>query len=93
MPTTKIKLGQEVRDIVTNYRGIAVSCTQYLTGCNRISVQPPYDTKRGVLPEELAFDEPNLVVVSSGILPPKEKKPRGGPRTHIVATGVKYVGR
>ena len=37
---TKIKLGQEVRDRVTGFKGIATARTTYLQGCDRISVQP-----------------------------------------------------
>lgn len=78
----EIKLGQEVRDKVTGFKGIAVGKTEYLQGCNRISVQPKVN-KEGGLVECESFDEPDLEVIGNGILPkpePKPKPPPCGPR-------------
>lgn len=78
-----IKLGQEVKDRVTGFRGIAVGRTTYLQGCNRILVQPKVD-KEGKMLEGSAFDEPDIVVIGDGLLPKPEKfkEPPGGPRPH-----------
>lgn len=73
----KIKLGQEVEDVVTGFKGIATSRTIYMRGCDRYSVSPP--AKDGVLPEQEAFDEPDLRVVGDGVYVKPEEKP-GGPR-------------
>lgn len=79
-----IELGQEVRDRITDFKGIAVGRTTYLQGCNRILVQPKVD-KKGEIPEPQSFDEPDLEFIGDGILPPPEPKPKkkpGGPRPY-----------
>ncbi len=78
----EIKLGQEVKDSVTGFKGIAIGRTTYLQGCNRILVVPKVN-KAGELLDSVAFDEPDLEVIGDGILPkpkPKPTKPPGGPR-------------
>ena len=76
---TRIGLGQEVRDEVTGFKGIAVSRTEFLQGCCRIEVQPKTD-KDGKLQELGTFDEPQLEVIGRGILPEVVKeKELGGP--------------
>ncbi len=57
-----IKLGDEVKDMVSGFQGIAVARYQYLQGCNRIGVQPPVD-RDGKLPEMATFDEPQMEVI------------------------------
>lgn len=75
-----IKLGCEVKDRVTGFKGIAVSKTSYLQGCDRIAVQPKW--VEGEVPKVADFDEPDLTVVGDGILPPVKptSRNRGGPR-------------
>jgi len=76
----KVKLGQEVKDRITGFKGIATSRTTYLQGCERIGVSPPVD-KEGKLPEPESFDEPDLIVLSEGVLPrEKPNRQNGGPR-------------
>ena len=76
-----IELGQEVKDRVTGFKGIATAKTTYLQGCDRFSVTPPV-SKSGDLQDTQSFDEPDLIVVSDGILPKvvKPQTPPGGPR-------------
>lgn len=57
-----IKLGDEVVDTVSGFKGIAISNTKYLHGCNRISVQPKVQ-KDSSLPELQVFDETRLKTV------------------------------
>jgi len=76
-----IKLGDEVRDKVSGFQGIAVCKHIYLGGCDRISIQPPVD-KEGKLPEAATFDEYQLEVVEKEKYKKEEKKkkpPPGGP--------------
>ena len=72
-----VNLGDEVKDKVSGFRGIAVSKHLYLQGCARISVQPKID-KEGKLPECQAFDEPQLEIIKSKMIEQGNKKP-GGP--------------
>jgi hypothetical protein len=75
-----IELGDKVKDLVTGYTGIAIARTQWLQGCDRILVQAPVlaDSK---IPDDRAFDEPQLVIVKKGAAKPKAKKAKtGGPQ-------------
>ena len=75
-----VKLGQEVKDRITGFQGIAVGRTVFLQGCARILVQPPLD-RDGKMIEAVSFDEPELEVIGQGVLPkPKKDEPPGGPR-------------
>jgi hypothetical protein len=69
----KCILGQEYTDKITGFKGIAVYRTTWISGCDRIGLQPPVD-KDGDIPDIQSFDEPMLVKV-----PVRNKKP-GGPR-------------
>jgi hypothetical protein len=54
-----IRLGDEVRDSITGYSGIAVSRTEHLTGAPRVCVQPK--VMDGTKPaEDFWFDEGRL---------------------------------
>lgn len=75
----QVRLGEQVQDRVSGFKGIAVATTTYLQGCNRILVQPRIG-KDGELPEPCAFDESDLKVIGNGILPKPETKKNGGPR-------------
>lgn len=78
-----VSLGDEVRDIVSGFKGIAIARTSYLQGCDRICVQPPVD-EDGKLPKEAHFDEPQLEVVK--LRKVREEKPKtdnGGPDKYL----------
>ena len=77
----EVELGDEVKDTVSGFAGIAVARHTYLQGCARISVQPPVN-KDGTLPEERSFDEPQLEVKKPKVI--KEgKRDTGGPEKHM----------
>ncbi len=57
-----INLGDEVRDSVSGFKGIAVSKHVYLHGCTRITVCPKVG-KDGSFKDERAFDEPQLILI------------------------------
>lgn len=67
-----IKLGQEVRDRVTGFKGIVTVKLEFINGCRRVEVQPKVD-KKGEMLDSATFDEPNLEVIGDGILPKEEK--------------------
>lgn len=73
-----INLGDEVKDMVSGFQGVAVARHTYLQGCARISIQPPID-KDGRLPDSYAFDEPMCEVIKAGKVAPVEAKKPGGP--------------
>lgn len=68
-----IKLGDEVKDTVSGFQGIALLRHSYLQGCDRICIQPPVN-KDGELPKTATFDEPSLVIV-------EKQKAKEGNRT------------
>lgn len=70
-----IELGDEVRDTISGFKGIAVGRTTWLFGCDRITVHPQGLTKEGKTFETQAFDEPQLVVV-------KKAKKKDVPENH-----------
>jgi len=63
--SVKIELGQEVKDKVTGFSGIATSHIRYLTGCDQIGVTPP--TKDGKCESIEYFDHRRLDVIGDGI--------------------------
>ena len=84
--TDRIDLGDEARDTITGYRGVVIARTQWLTGCDRLTLQPPVD-KEGKVPENASFDEPYLELVKAGKVPKESalgqaeaRRRTGGPR-------------
>lgn len=91
----RIQLGDEVKDTVTSYQGIAIAITEWLNGCRRIIVQPRTLGKDGEMPKSEQVDENQLVIVAKGVVvgqnvPPvalvREPMPArsGGPREDAV---------
>lgn len=78
----RIKLGQEVRDNVSGFQGIATCRCLWLHGCERIVVQPPFSKKEGKLPDTGCFDEPQLEIVGEGVLV-KDQPPTYGDNTYV----------
>lgn len=78
--STSVKLGMEVKDIVTGYTGIAVAAVEYLQGCRRVTIQAKVK-EDGTIPEDGTFDEPQLEIIGRGILPApkKQEDDNGGP--------------
>ena len=77
-------LGDQVKDVVSGFSGIAMCRHIYMQGCNRISVQPKVD-RDGKLPEAQTFDEPQLVIIKSSVVPAKDipKDEKGGPDKYM----------
>lgn len=65
-----IELGDEVKDSVSNFKGIAVSRHSYLQGCDRITVQAPVN-KKGKLEDSVTFDEEQLERITLQKVPRK----------------------
>ena len=56
----KYELGQELKDIITGFRGIAVGRTEYLTGCNHYGLCSQ-KMKEGKPGDWQWFDESRLI--------------------------------
>jgi hypothetical protein len=60
-----VQLGDTVRDVVSNFKGIVTSRTEYLNDCVRYGVQPQVD-KDGKLPAGEYFDWHQLEIIKRG---------------------------
>ena len=76
-----VTLGDEVKDKVSGFKGIAVCRHSYLNGCDRITVQPK-SIKGLELPDERSFDEPQLDVTKKKVVK-QGRKDTGGPERHM----------
>ena len=74
---SKINLGDQVKDKVTGFTGIATARVEFLNGCTRIAVQTDV-LKDGLSQDSPYIDEPQLEVVKKEVV---ECGPRdtGGP--------------
>lgn len=72
-----IKLGSEVEDVVTGFKGIITARAEYLNGCMRLYVQPKVD-KDGKHQEGLWIDEPQLIMTGETNIQPGTRD-KGGP--------------
>lgn len=69
MKSEAIQLGNEVKDKISGFRGIAISRCEYLYGCVRVGVQPKAIKKDASSPNDaIYFDEPQLELVGKGIV-------------------------
>lgn len=74
----EVKLGDMVKDRVTNMEGIAVSRTEYLNGCIRFGVQQAMTTD-GKVPDAHFADVEQLEVIAVSKVQVK-RRPGGGDR-------------
>lgn len=84
-----IRLGDEAVDTVSGFKGIAISSTRYLQGCERVGLQPKVK-KDGILQEPSYFDEPQLKVTKrNGV---KNKDNTSGGVAYAIPT-MKGIGK
>ena len=65
-----IVLGQECKDKVTGFKGIAIGHCKYMTGCDQYGLSPKV-SKDGKIEPVQWFDEARLTVIGKGILASK----------------------
>lgn len=76
MEKREIKIGHEVKDIVTGITGTVMAHTQWLTGCDTVVVEPKVGSD-GKKPDNLSFDLNRVEYHSEGVRPkffPEEYK-------------------
>lgn len=87
---TEAQMGRTYRDEHTGFEGVCTAVHFYLTGCNRASLEAPFDKKTGKIGDEVAFDTIRLIDLKTGNKidqPPAQPSPppvramTGGPRT------------
>lgn len=59
-----IEFGDKVKDIVTEFEGIAIGINIWMTGCKQIAVQPSVIKDDGSLSSATWFDESRLEIVA-----------------------------
>ena len=77
-----INLGDEVQDTITGFKGIAIARSIWLTGCDRITIQPKGLNKDGKPYESQTFDEGMIKVLKTKKHERKNNK-TGGPKPEI----------
>ena len=65
MKTTKqkVKLGDKVRDSITNYEGVCTSITNFLNGCRRIGIQGDKLDRNNLPVDVYVVDETTVEVI------------------------------
>lgn len=79
----RFKLGETVKDKITSFQGVVIARTEYLTGCNRYSIQTK-DLHEGKPVEWQQFDEDQLEKVKEKITKIKTDKTKGGVKPKIL---------
>ena len=67
MKISEIKLGQEVKDLVTGMTGIVMYHLKFLNGCHQLGVQDRKLSKEGETKKFEYFDTEQLEIVGEGI--------------------------
>ena len=79
MTKFKHNVGNKAKDRLTNYKGIIVSRTEWITGCNTYGIQATI--KEGIIPDPQNVDEDSIKILQGGLsLKSKKIKEPGGPK-------------
>ena len=76
-----IELGDEVRDILTGFEGIAVMRAEYFNGCMQYEVQPKINEKKE-LPDSVYIDSQQLEIMKKFDPDEEKEETGGGSRNH-----------
>lgn len=78
----KFELGDELKDVITGFKGIVRGRSQYLTGCNSYGIQSQKLSENGNPQEWKWFDEDQLTRVKKEKIVLNEKaRETGGPNS------------
>lgn len=81
-----IKLGDRVKDIYTGFEGVASARTEWLHGCDRITIEPTALDKDGKIQDGATFDEQRVELVTAQevlVADASNTQKTGGPRPTI----------
>lgn len=70
-----VRLGEEVKDCITGFKGIATSRVEYLNGCIQYCIKPKM-SKDGKMDEGQYIDQEQIIVIGKGVT--TKSKPTGG---------------
>ena len=71
-----LKLGCIAKDKITGFEGVVIAVTEWLNGCQRITIQPK-EMKDGKIIDSHTFDAEQIEVVEPIAEP--QRVPHGGP--------------
>jgi len=74
-----VNLGDIAEDIVTGFKGTVVAVTNWLNGCQRVTLQPN-ELKDGKPVESYTFDVEQIQVITAGKHKINKPAPTGGDR-------------
>lgn len=81
-----INLGEEFKDIITGFEGIATSTHYYINGCHQVGLS----RQRGDEPKVMSFDVERIERIGEGVAAdfrPEDLSEPGGPGDHAAARG------
>lgn len=87
----KFKVGDEVRDTITKFKGIVIGRHQWLSNCNTYTVKSK-KLQDGKPMDGVAFDEPQLELVEANTGKYKVKQDTGGPE-RTGPNSARWIGR
>lgn len=76
MNNEEIRLGDEVEDLITGYKGIAVARTKFMNGCIQYAVASRLKKGETEYPKEapISIDEQSLKIIKENKLPCSENR-------------------
>ena len=81
----KFSNGDEVKDLVSGFKGIINCSSIWINGCIRYSVQPAVNKGENKMPDSIWVDEQSIEKISDGVNKKIKPKKTGGP--YAVSTG------
>lgn len=69
-----IKLGEKVKDTITDFEGVAVGKVEYLYGCKQIQIE---GVNNDLQPKSYWFDEQRVVISEETAEEPPYERPSG----------------
>lgn len=73
------KLGKKYKERVSGFQGICIAEHHFHSGCSRYTLRAEV-TEPGKAPEELTFDETELIEVKAEEVKPAPQRRTGGPQ-------------
>jgi hypothetical protein len=84
-------LGDELKDSVTGFTGVAIAKTDWIHQCTRWTLQPKVG-KDGKIPDNATFDEPALVLLKAGAVAAPKKKLAAFRTTKLLCADTNIMG-
>jgi hypothetical protein len=75
----KIEFGKSYRELITGISGIAVGLCTYITGCDKVLIQPKVKDGENTCPDSYWFDVTRVVeLLDKKVVIPETDEPPGG---------------